>query len=619
MVGSMVKKLLAAVRGATFNTRALVAVVGFAALFASQAARLHVRVVTLAVVSALALFAVTALVLRRARFDRGTILIVLGGLWLYFGYLSYTEYGERNYDGGEQLRYVQYIVEHHARPPASYCLICHHPPLYYAIGAAVYAFFERTKLTTGIIGLQLYGLVLHLVFVGYAAATARRLVSTRRELHLATAIIVFWPYSIEDTVRVHNDVLAATCMGAATFYLVRWTQGERRRDLYLAALATAVGLLTKSSAYVVAGALFALLGIRFFRSRDKLRFARRGAVAALIVGAALALNATGKDSPTAKNAPLCHRVLGNACDINKGQWVENHLKNYVYLDLRTFLREPYALAERDGSGRAYFWNHLLKSSLLGTHNTTPDRETAYELNRVMAYGMNGLFLGMNAYLLVGAGGSSCGGAELRRFEAVIVCLASAVAFMMGFRALIPAPHHTDFRHIFSVLALMAALYAATAGRFRARSAAYERVGRLLAIPFLALSILYFLPKHDWAIRVTTRVVHRDLAAYSKPVNEGTPWDKESNLLIEENHIVEFSTPARPTVREIDVTFDNNDRYEIELRGDETRKIVIGPKPKQKGLSRYVQAVDPPVTGVHTIRVRPLSGDLSYSMGHLILK
>jgi len=617
-VGTIVRKLLAFVRGTTWNTRVILGVLLSLSVLASLAARLHLRVYTLAVAASLSLVAVTALALRRARFDRGTILIVLGGIWLYLGYLGYTDYGERNYDGGEQLRYVQYIVEHHARPPAAYCLICHHPPLYYALGAGVYAFFERTRLAPPVTGLQLYGLVLHLVFVGFAAATVRRLVSTRRELHLATAFIVFWPYSIENAVRVHNDTLATTAMGVATFYIVRWTQGERRRDLYLAALAIGVGLLTKSNAYALVGALLALLALRFFRSRDKLRFARRGAVAALILAGALALNASGKESPTSQNGPLCHRILGNACDINRSQWVDNHLKNYLWLDLRTFLREPYALAERDGSGRAYFWNHLLKSSLLGTHNTVPDRETAYEVNRGMAYGMNVLLLGMSAYLLVGAALFARRRA-LRRFEAVLACLASCVAFMIGFRALIPAPHHTDFRHIASVVALVAALYAATAGRARAEGAAFEQVGRLLAIPFLALSILYFVPKHDWIIRHTTRVVQRDLAAYSKPVNEGTSWDRESNLLIEENHIVEFATPALPTVREVDVSLDNNDTYAIELRGDQTRTLTLGPTPNRKGLVHYKRAVDPPVTGVRAIRVRPLSGDGSYSLGHLIVR
>jgi 4-amino-4-deoxy-L-arabinose transferase-like glycosyltransferase len=611
-------KLSAALRGMTPNTQALVALIGFLALFTVQATLMHLKLPVVAVVYSVCLFALVALLMARARFDGGTIVIVLGGLWLYLGYLGYTDYGERNYDGGEQLRYVQWIIEHHSRPPASQCLICHHPPLYYALGALFYVFFEKTHLGPPITGVQLYSLGCHLIFIGYAAATARRLLATKRELHLATALVVFWPYSIENTVRLHNDTLATTCMGVATYYVVRWAQEERGADLYMAALVTGLGLLTKSSAYVIAGAMFALLFLRFWRSRDKLRYVRRAFVAAAILAIALVLNARGKDSPTSKNAPLCHKILGNACDIHQGQWVENKPKNYVILDLKTFLAEPYALAERDGSGRAYFWNHLLKSSLFGTHNTTPDRETAYEFNRAIAYAMNVLLLGMLAYMAV------CSAAFARRkawkrFGPALLILVSCVAFMMAFRAIIPAPHHTDYRHIASTVVIVSVFYAGAAGRARLTRPWLERVGRMIAVPFIALSIVYFVPKHDLVIRLTTHVVKRDLSLYSKVVAEGTQWDLPTNLLIEENHIVEFDTPKLPTVREIDVSLDNNDRYQIELFGDTRRTIALGPKADKKGLVRYVEKIDPPVANVRTIRIRPLSGDLSYSMGHLITR
>jgi hypothetical protein len=207
---------------------------------------------------------------------------------------------------------------------------------------------------------------------------------------------------------------------------------------------------------------------------------------------------------------------------------------------------------------------------------------------------------------------------IHRYGVVLLCLLSCIAFMAAFRILIPAPHHVDFRHIFSSVVLVSTLYAATAGRARLTAPWLEWAGRFLAVSFVALSIVYFVPKHDWVIKVTTHVVQRDLALYSKAVPEGTPWDKPSNLLIEENHIVEFQVPSKPTVKEVDVSFDNNDKYEVELIGDERRKLVIGPKPDKKGLMVYKEKVDPPVAHVHAVRVRPISGDLAYSMGHLIL-
>lgn len=600
------------------STRVLCAAVALMATFTAVAVAAHLRPAVAMPIEGSLFFAVTAAALWRARFDRGVILILLAGLGLYLVYLGYTSFGERNYDGGPQLDYIKYIVQHKKRPPAATCLICHHPPLYYAASAVVYAFFQATRLADPAVGVQIFGLALFMVFLAFGARTAERLLPERRDVRLATALMVFWPYSVHNSVRLHNDSMVCAWMAIAVYYVVRWAQEERPRDLYLGALFTALGLLTKSSAYAIVPVFAVLLAVRFFRSRDKLRFLARGIAAASILAGALALNARGKETPQMKNAPLCHKILGNACDIHEGQFVGNDVVNYVWLDLKPFLQEPYALAQREGSGRQYFWNHFLKSSLFGTHNTIPDRETSYELNRVVAAIMNVLLLGMILYLVIGL--ATAEKRQLGRWGVVMLNLASCVAFMMGFRVLIPAPHHSDFRHVFHAVILVSIAYAGTVAHFRRKELALEWGGRLLAVPFVLLSIFYFLPKYDLAIRLTRRVVHQDLAAWSKEVPEGTPWDKETNLVIEGNHIVEFKAVGRPVANEVDVTFDNNDRYEIEIEGDATRKIVVGPaKKKVSGLARYVERVDPPVRGVRGVRVRALSGDTAYTMGHLIIR
>jgi hypothetical protein len=191
--------------------------------------------------------------------------------------------------------------------------------------------------------------------------------------------------------------------------------------------------------------------------------------------------------------------------------------------------------------------------------------------------------------------------------------------MAGFRILIPWSHHTDFRHIFPVLALMAMLYAGAVALFRSRSAVMELVGYGLAVPFLLLSIFYFIPKYEWAIRVTARIVKVDMGDYAKVVKEGTAWDKPPNLIIEGNHTLEFKPMGRPTVRVVDVSFDNNDRYEVKVFGKGGPRVLqIGPSTKKdvKGLARYQQSLDPPLEQVSMITIRPVAGDRAYSMGHL---
>jgi hypothetical protein len=149
------------------------------------------------------------------------------------------------------------------------------------------------------------------------------------------------------------------------------------------------------------------------------------------------------------------------------------------------------------------------------------------------------------------------------------------------------------------------------------------VGYALAAPFIALSILYFLPKRELIMRLTPRTLPVALASRARFMAEGTPWDADTNLIFEENETLEFALPEAKKVSEIDVSLDNNDRYEILLLGDaQPRSVVLGPAVRTKrvdGLARYVERLDPPTAGVRTIRVRALSGDAAYSLGHFLLR
>lgn len=574
-----------------------------------------------AVTCGLLLIIAVGALLRRLRFDAGTILVILAGVWLYLGYLGYTVYTERNYDGGAQLEYIEFIVKNHALPKANTCFVCHHPPLYYVLGAAAYALFARLRLIAPTDGLQLYSLVVSLGFVVVAALLARELSRDRREVQLACALVVFWPYSVHNSVRVHNDTLVSTLLLASLWLTVRWARHDRPRDLYLAGFVGGLAILTKSSGIVIAALLFLLLGKRLLFAPGKLRTLLRGSVVGAMLVLALFLNAVRKDKSVerepAPRGALCEKLLGSACHIGEHQFVGNKPKNYLYFDLKSFLVEPYFIAERDGAGRQYFWNDLLKSSLFGTHNTVPDRETSYELNKAMATGMNWLLLGMTGYL--GAGLVAMRKEARRRFALIGLFILLSVAFLAAFKMMIPAPHHNDFRHVFPVLVPMAIVYAASVAAFRRRSRPVAVLGQAMAASFVALSIFYFVPKYDWAMRVTARTIPHDLAEFSAVVGEGTPWDKESNLFIDGNHTIELRSKAPLRVRQIDLTVDNNDVYEITVVGaTETRVLRVGPKP-MKGLARFFVEVTPPVENVSVFRLRPLEGDHAYSMGHFIAR
>jgi hypothetical protein len=74
------------------------------------------------------------------------------------------------------------------------------------------------------------------------------------------------------------------------------------------------------------------------------------------------------------------------------------------------------------------------------------------------------------------------------------------------------------------------------------------------------------------------------------------------------------------VSELDLTLDNNDTYEIFIKGEsDTRRLLLGPAKKKSGLARYIEKVNPPVKDVKNIILRPIAGDHAYSLGHLIVR
>ena len=584
-------------------------------VFALVARRLHLSDDVSAVVLGGLALVLAGTLLKRLRFEAGTRVILLVGLVLYFLYLSYTSYGERNYDGPEQLKYIEYIAQNLAIPPAKHCFICHHPPFYYVVGAVFHRFFDLTHLAPNPFAVQLVSLVMFFGFLVYGVLFAKLFTDDPRTLRVTTAILVFWPYSFHNSVRIHNDTLVTTLVAGGMFYTALWFKRERPRDLYLAGLFGALGILTKSTAYVVVATLGLLLAWRFFTRPNRLRLLRRGITAMAFVGAAY--GALSFRAPVAEDR--CHRTFGTACDIRATDFTGNQPKNYVFFDVPKFLRHPYMVIHSDESGKQFFWNHVLKSSLFGTHNKVPDRETAYAMNRDFAWLMNAGLFGMVIYAAVGGLAGARRG--LRRFAVPLLFVVISSAFLMAFKIIIPAPHHTDFRHIFFVLVPGALLFAAAVGHLESRSRWLGGLGMALVVPFLGLSIVYFLPKYELVMRYTRSTVEHPLASVRKIVPEAAPWDKDGNLIIEGNETVAFIASSPLTVNKIDVSLDGNDTYELKLFGDgPPRVLIVRPKKNFKiGLGRYDLAVDPPMTNVTRVTVRPLGGDRTYAIGHLLLK
>jgi hypothetical protein len=437
---------------------------------------------TLAIVF-LSSLGVALLVLRHLRFDWRSIAIGLAGVGLYADYLTYTSASARNYDGLSHVYYVRAIAEHLRLPAMSACLACGHPPLYYALGAA----WSRSVLAGGWmpfeLGLQWLSLLLFVGFVVLALLVIRSFEVAPATQWLAAALVVFWPSSVLNSVRVHNDALASPLILAAIYFTARWDSQRYPRDFWLALVASALAILTKASGYVAAATLilFALLHLR--TTKVSRRDVTRTAVALVVLGtvAVLAVLSRMEQSPHT----LCQEVLGHSCDGRYAPPVADTPSRFIFFDLPDFIRRMDATP--DYPKPDYFWNRFAKSSLFGVLPLGDEFQAARYT--ALAVAMKLLLLAMVAVCLCGA--IFLRAVPWRKYRVYTCAVFIMLVFLVAFRVRVPNEFHEDFRHVFAILVPFCLAYALVIDRARRVSGALYWSGVVVALVMIGSSVAFF--------------------------------------------------------------------------------------------------------------------------------
>jgi hypothetical protein len=427
--------------------------------------------------------AVALFVLRRLGFDRRTIAIVLAGVVLYADYLAYTSVTERNVDGPSHVDYVRAIAEHLRLPAMSECVACGHPPLYYALGAA----WSRTVLAGGWmpleLGLQWLSLLLFVGFVVLALLVIRSVDAGRATHWLAAALVVFWPSSVLNSVRVHNDALASPLILAAIYFTARWQSQQRPRDFWWALVASVLAILTKASGYVAAATLILFALVRLRTTKLARPDVLRAAIAIAVVGAVAVLAVVSRLEQSPHT--LCQQILGHACDGRYVPPVPDRPSRFIFFDLPDFIRRMDAVPEYPKPD--YFWNRFAKSSLFGILPLGDEFQAARYT--ALAIAIKLLLLAMVTVCL-------CGAIVLRRVPAgvcrVYACASAImVIFVVAFRLRVPNEFHEDFRHVFPLLVPFCLTYALVVDRARRVSGALYWTGVGIALAMIGASVAFF--------------------------------------------------------------------------------------------------------------------------------
>lgn len=422
-------------------------------------------------------------VLRRLRFDWHIVAIVLAGLVAHVDYLAYTSVGERNYDGSSHLEYIESIAQHGRLPDVFACGPCGHPPLYYAL-AALWSKVVRVGGWMPLeLALQWLSLLLFFGFIVFSLLIVRSCTERAATQRLAVALIVFWPSSIINSIRVHNDALASLLMLAAMYYVAQWDTKGRTCDFFAALTASALALFTKSSGYAVATTLVLFAGLRLCSmklQRENIRLFV-GAVLVLASVALLAVGVRESREPTT----LCQKVLGHACDGRYVPQIVDRPSRYVYFDVPDFVRRIDTLP--DDPQHDYFLNRLAKSSLFGV--IPLGDEFARGRDKALAAVMSSLLLTM--LTLCVAALPFMRNVDLRKYRAYVGAGAIMLAFLVAFRIRAPNEFHEDFRHIFPALVPFCLGYALIVERLGRFSKALRLAGVAIGVGMAISSVVFF--------------------------------------------------------------------------------------------------------------------------------
>jgi hypothetical protein len=422
-------------------------------------------------------------VLRRLRFDWFTVGIVIAGTVLCVDYLRYTSVSERNYDGSSHIEYIQSIAREGRLPNVFECGACGHPPAYYALAALWTTLILPSAWLPFELSLQWLSLLLFFGFVVTALLICRSCGLRAGTLRLAAVLVVFWPSSIINSVRVHNDALASTLILAAIYFIAQWDRAGRRRDFYAALAMCVLGLFTKSSAYPVAASLVGFAAWRLWTPALRRESLKLCAVAVVALAAAAVLPVVIRESraPTT----LCQKVVGLGCDGRYVPPVPDTPSRFVRFDVAAFVRglaAPQGLPERD-----LFLNRLAKSSLFGVMPL--GEELGSHRHRLLAPLSGVLLLAM---------ASVCLGSLLfirrERVKEYRVYLGTPLimfAFLVAFRVRAPNEFHEDFRHIFPALVPFCLGYARVVEKLGRSSRLLGYGGTAIGLVMAATSTAFF--------------------------------------------------------------------------------------------------------------------------------
>jgi len=372
-----------------------------------------------------------------------TIFLLFGGFILRCIYLMYTRFNVREHDVPGHFQFVDYVQTHFRLPDINYCYQCHQKPLYYIISGIYLKIIGFFGFTNPFSSLQFLNLILFMFMMIFGLVLLKKNLKNKLSFLSAGLILVFWPSGIIHSIRISNDILYYFFYILGLLFINIWFRSKKNQFLIWGIIIALLGLLTKVNTIAL---LCLILILVIYRNRFNFKHLVVYFVGFLILMFLFLI-------PYVKQKQVSQTLLSR---ITRSDQIDGRLQvgnkpvNYLFFDLQTYMHEPFVSAWEDRTGRQYFWNYLIKSSLFGEFSF--NKEWSRDLAVVMSF---------VALLMIGFSSLSIFFVNKKNYRAVAffgLSLLLLLTMFIFYRIRFPAACNTDFRYIFPSLISFAFIY-----------------------------------------------------------------------------------------------------------------------------------------------------------------
>ncbi|MGD0589784.1 MAG: hypothetical protein ABSA44_03150 [Bacteroidota bacterium] len=460
-----------------------------------------VELVMLAILIIINSFALLYFILEKAGIRKGAIIILLIGLLVRVFYFAYTGPDTRSHDNsvdGGHFGYIIYIADNLKLPSASEGWIYYQPPLYYLINAPFYKLLKIISINVYYCQrfTQIISILFYLIFLVFGYKIFSEFINLNKKyFYLLFALFVFWPSGIMHSVRIGNDLAFYMFYAIGLYYTIRWWNTEQRKYHILSIIFAILTLFSKANGFILIALIIILTTAKFFmlvrNEKFKIKYILKLPLSnwmfLSILFAGLSLFALFSFNNMSKNHN--YEIVGNIQSLTPDLAVGNSIYNFTYLDIQKYLQTPFISAWDDSSGRQFFFNFLLKTSLWGE----------FTFNKFYHYMI--AMLSNILYLIIIL--VSIMGILITNKEMCIVSLKKNMVLILNFillfagllflRIKTPFSCSNDFRYILPILISLCPLFFYSLSQLKVRNIyVAEKIGLFAIVIFVLLSFMFFI-------------------------------------------------------------------------------------------------------------------------------